>query len=71
MLCASAAPDAPGLIINATRYMNIHDRKPGQPSQPGIIHRGERVSRVGGVTLQYRYLPTVPVGRNYYEPVSW
>ena len=48
MLCASAAPDVPGLIINATRYMSIHDRKPELPGQPGVLHRGERASRVGG-----------------------
>ena len=48
MLCASAAPDVPGLIINATRYMIIHGRKPELPGQPGILYRGERASRVGG-----------------------
>ena len=54
MLCASAAPDVPGLIINATLYMSIHDRKPELPGQPGVLHRGERASRVGGVaTVPY------------------
>ena len=48
MLCVSAAPGAPGLFINATRYMNIHDVKPRQPSRPGITQRGERASEVGG-----------------------
>ena len=48
MLCASAAPDVPGLIINATLYMSIHGSKPELPGQPGILYRGERASRVGG-----------------------
>ena len=49
MLCASAAPDVPGLIINATLYMSIHGRKPELPGQPGILYRGERASKVGGL----------------------
>ena len=52
MLCASAAPDVPGLIINATLYMSIHGRKPELPGQPGILYRGERASRVGGAAAR-------------------